>query len=397
MRRKSSIQFFLIFFALLALISLPKNSTEKLRGSTVAMLAPAWQHLLAAKSFFTSSNENNETSSSDSYLKIEKLRLENALIQAEISNLKEMMQQELRLVATLTSNTEDQQTHETYSFLKKRHQLELQNLLKVQLQAIPARVIFRSPASWNSSLWIDVGTDTNDALETSTIAKNSPVLVGKSIIGVIDYVGKKQARVRLITDSGLTPSVRALRSTSKKPLIAEKIHSIIQLLENQKEHFENFQEKDELISNLEKVSKNLSKDEPYWHLAKGEIHGSGKPLWRSSRHLMNGTGFNYDSADGEGPARDLRNGKPIGDTENHETLPILQVGDLLVTTGMDGVFPPDFLVAEIIQVHPLKEGDYYYELDALPTAGNLDELNLVFVIPPVGYDPEERPPPVGWQ
>lgn len=50
------------------------------------------------------------------------------------------------------------------------------------------------------------------------------------------------------------------------------------------------------------------------------------------------------------------------------------------------------MVAEVTKVHPLKEGDYFYELEALPVAGNFDDLSLVFVIPPVSYDPDEQPP-----
>ena len=45
------------------------------------------------------------------------------------------------------------------------------------------------------------------------------------------------------------------------------------------------------------------------YLAKGELYGSSKPLWRTQRHQLKGTGFNYDFADGEGPARDLQTGK----------------------------------------------------------------------------------------
>ena len=37
-------------------------------------------------------------------------------------------------------------------------------------EAIPARVILRSPASWSSSLWINVGSATNPIIQ-----KNSPV------------------------------------------------------------------------------------------------------------------------------------------------------------------------------------------------------------------------------
>lgn len=378
-------------------MSLPRSYTEKMRGVTMAFIAPVGAKLSSLKNYFGSYFYPEEAHFSAHNEELQQLRLENALLRSEILHLKEAIQHELRLLNQMTSITNRQiETKETTNFLKKRHRLELQKLLQLQLQAIPAHVIFRSPASWNSSLWIDVGTHTNQTLASNIIAKNSPVLVGTSIIGVIDYVGNKQSRVRLITDSGLTPSVRALRSSSQTPLLIEKIHTLIHLIEKQKNVLANPQEQENLIMQLENMANNLSSDEPIHYLAKGELHGSGMPLWRGQRHQLKGVGFNYDFADGEGPARDLRSGKPLSHTSGESSLPILKSGDLLVTTGMDGVFPPDLLVAEITKVHALKEGDYYYELDALPTAGNLDDLNLVFVIPPVEYNADEHPPPVGW-
>ena len=144
-------------------------------------------------------------------------------------------------------------------------------------------------------------------------------------------------------------------------------------------------------------SKHLSSDEKTHVLAKGELSGSSKPLWRTQRHQLKGTGFNYDFADGEGAARDLRTGNLSSLDPVESSVPIVKAGDLLVTTGMDGVFPAGLMVAEVTKVHPLKEGDYFYELEALPIAGNFDDLSLVFVIPPVSYDPDEQPPAFGWK
>lgn len=237
--------------------------------------------------------------------KLQKLELENKLLYAELVQLRE-----------LVDNTE---------------------IIKISSQAVPARVIFRSPTTWQSSLWVNMGYKDNNPNGPPIIAKNSPVLVGSSIIGVIDYAGPHQSRVRLITDSGLTPSVRVLR------------------LENNSERY----------------------------LAKGELHGAGKPLWRTNGELLKGIGFNYDFADEKGPAMDLR------------TDDIIKVNDLLVTTGMDGVFPPGFSVARVTKLYPLKEGDYFYEIEALPTAGQLQDISLVFILAPLGYDSLDQQKPIG--
>lgn len=70
-------------------------------------------------------------------------------------------------------------------------------------------------------------------------------------------------------------------------------------------------------------------------------------------------------------------------------IPIICESDILVTTGMDGVFPPGLRVAEVTRIFPLREGAYTYEIEAVPVVGNLDTLQTVFIIPPVGYSSEE--------
>jgi cell shape-determining protein MreC len=210
--------------------------------------------------------------------------------------------------------------------LSEALQLEMAPILP-STEVIAARVIYRSPATWNSSLWINVGRATNEKV----VRKNSPVLVGNHVVGVIDHVEEHQSRVRLITDSALTPSVRATR---------------------------------EML-----------------HLAKGELYGSSKPLWRSHGTVLKGVGFNYDFPDEKGPSRDLRTGKPMN--QKGASVPLIMVNDVLVTTGMDGVFPPDLSVATVTKIAPLKEGDFAYEIEAIPTAPDLDNLSLLFVLPPI--------------
>jgi cell shape-determining protein MreC len=87
----------------------------------------------------------------------------------------------------------------------------------------------------------------------------------------------------------------------------------------------------------------------------------------------------------------LRNGIPYGSKDPSFGIPLLKEGDVLMTTGMDGVFPPGLQVAEVVSVGELEEGDYSYELVAAPIAGNLNEVSLLFVMPPIGFDPGDQP------
>ncbi len=325
MRRERAKPYFLILMALALSLSLSPLASEKIRAYFVESLTPVFEKGTSLKLYFSEwfspkvqiSSPLSNISSITINEEIKRLELENKLLYANFIQLLD-----------LVDNT--------------------QNAL-LSSQAVAARVIFRSPNSWFSSLWINVGDEDNAVLKFKGIGKNSPVLVGNSIIGVIDYLGKKQSRVRLITDSALKPSVRALRR------------------ENDEVHY----------------------------LAKGELRGAGKPLFRSNGNLLLGIGFNYDFSDEKGAARDLRTGEISDNKTNHKALPLLKVNDLLVTTGMDGVFPPDLNVAKITKIYPLKEGDYYYELEAEPACGKLDDLSLVFVLPPVGFDFNDKPPLIG--
>lgn len=242
-------------------------------------------------------------------------------------------------------------------------------------KVLAARVIYRDPASWSSSVWIDVGSASDPIVQ-----KNSPVIVGNALVGMIDYVGKKQARVRLISDMGLKPSVRALRGLPQNMSLVEHLTPLIRHLNHRSDLPLSKEEQSALLKTLTQFKERLSRDYEGCYGAKGILQGGGTPLWRSVNQTLRGIGFNYDFPDEKGPARELTS-----------RVPIIAVADLLVTTGLDGRFPEGLAVAEVTQIYPLREGAYTYEIEAIPVAGNLDLLQTLFVIPPVGYDETDQP------
>lgn len=381
MIRKSPKAYLILIATILLIMSIPIGFSETIRGAAIAALAPLYARITGSKSALH--HEHTET------LEIQKLRLNNQQLTLQNSRLHELLLRERILRAQMQKRSRlSEPANQSQSDVQ--HESELHNRLTLQMHAVPAFVIFRSPSSWNSSLWLDVGQSNNESLGETIIAKNSPVVIGNAVIGVVDYVGHHQCRVRLITDSGLTPSVRAVRGNVQKQMLADDIASLIDHLGRHSDAFSTKEEKESLIQQLKNLRKRLhdSKLET-WYLAKGELRGSSKPLWRSRENLLHGIGFNYDFPDAEGPARDLRTG--ASKSLKTPPMPLLQAHDLLVTTGMDGVFPAGLSVAEVTHVQTLREGDYYYELDAKPAAGNLHELSLVYVLPPVGYDPSDQP------
>lgn len=326
----------LIAITLLTLLSLPAHFVDSLRGQAVLLFSPLWQSVIDLKHFASSpfgdaSIANREDAVQTKDQEIKRLLLENQLLGNEIAYLKELVENEHEITHQMLQNSF---LGSASMALLNRHQEELLATFQLRLIHLPARVVYRPINVWDSSLWIDKGEQDNKHHNRIVIAKNSPVVVGTSVVGVVDYVGEKQSRVRLITDSNLNLSVRVKRGE--------------------------------------------------WLLAKGEMVGKSEPYARSRRTTLKGVGFNYDFLDKAGPARDLRSGEPLSKSPLYPTMPIVQTDDLLITTGMDGVFPPNLHVGIVKKIAPLKEGDYAYDLEAESMLTELNSLMLVFILPPQG-------------
>lgn len=350
---------------LLVMMSLSRHHSDKMRGSSVALLAPWWEKILSFKQFSTHPTHPSAFSALSPAEEMAQLQVDNQLLATEISYLHQLL------------NTPAHSSLEEVS-------------LPQRLKTVPARVIFRSFDQWNSSLWINRGETTNQLHQATVIAPNSPVVIGKAIVGIIDYVGQHQSRVRLITDNRLTLAVRASRGEEQDLFMTECVDNLLKQLNRKKQFNLSPDDQERLVKLLKELKQGLTPHKKSWYLAKGELLGSPFPARRGQEIYLKGTGFNYDFQDEEGEGRDLRTGKPLQHPQE-QAFSLLKVHDVLVTTGMDGIFPPGFQVATVTKVGLLKEGDYFYELEAKPLAGPLEELALVFVLPPLhAADQEER-------
>ena len=360
MRRFPYKKYLLIGAALFLLLTLPIGFVESLRGGTIGLLSAIFK----GGKLFAKTKAQAE----------ERLEVENQLLRIELGKMRSLLEQKTKLQAL----------HEEIGrYAASTKHLEETNYLAGQIsQAVAARVVYRDPASWSSSFWVNVGAEANKVLKRTVIQKNSPVLLGRSVVGAIDYVGKKQARVRLITDPALKPSVRAVRGFAQNSALLEHLDPILRHLSPKADVVS-------LVKYLESWKEQLLADRESWYLAKGILQGGKAPRCRGL-YTLSGVGFNYDFADAEGPARELATGKPLECANGIKAAAIIQVNDLLVTTGMDGVFPPGLRVAEVTKIYPLKEGAYTYEIEATPVVQNLDTLQTVFIIPPLGFDHEDR-------
>jgi len=334
LRRISYKPYAFLVFALFFMMSLSQGSVDTLRSCSVASFAPSWRFVHAAKSSFFSLAASS--SAGVASREIDVLRQENQNLRAQVELLKNAVAESRQIESEL----ERLRRFDPSDPFFRRRADELLRLVDLQMHALGAKVIFREPASWSSCLWINVGEKQNQIFGKNVVAKNSPVVLGTSVVGIVEYVGKNRSRVRLLTDPGLVPSVRVARGSDGDGPGAV-------------------------------------------YLAKGEVYGSGGPLWRSRGALLKGVGFNYDFADEEGPARHLLTGEPIDQLGAGKKISLIQSDDLLITTGMDGVFPAGLRVAYVTEVKPLKDGGCSFDIEAKAAVSNLADLSFVTVLPPL--------------
>lgn len=374
MRRKSYRSTWTLALALLLLFALPGRYVSRSRGALVATLGPLWQQLASTAPTLLKGEEEE----------VARLRAENQLLRDQLLRASDLQ----RLQSGLLLHIEELHAaigldeEEAKGSIHRRIQ-EVGRLLQLELEAVPANVIYREPVAWNHSLWIDVGRLDNLSRKGEPIAKGSPVVVGESLVGIIDYVGRRQSRVRLITDRSLHPSVRAVRGSALERRVCALASELEEVVRERPDLLSSPLLCHSLLEGLSHLKSELNPSGVSLYLAKGELLGSKESVWRTGSERLRGVGFQYDFRDEEGPARDLRTGEGEG---GEAPTPLVELGDLLVTTGMDGCFPRGLLVGRVVSIAPLREGAYGYELELLPTAAPMDQLSSVLVLPPIEFD-----------
>lgn len=392
MRRISYTPYVMLAIALFFLLSLPSSLTRSARHMAVATLSPSWRavHAIKQGAMYLCTLPTVRSGSDEEMKKqIEEIYRENQTLHGQVESMRQWLlcedrieEQLIRLKQLGIKAEEDPSWRDYYT---KRSE-QIARLLELQSQALSAKVIFREPALWSSFVWVNIGEKHNKLLGKMVVAKNSPVVVGNSLVGIVEEVRGSQSKVRLITDASLVPAVRAYRGQQQNTYLWQQLESVLYQLEERKDLFDSLEEKQYFLAFVNKLKVKMEHVGIDRYLAKGELYGNSMPLWRARRSTLHGVGFNYDWADSEGPARDLRSGKPLTNLNSLESLSILQEGDLLVTSGLDGIFPPGLHVATVSKVENLKEGSCSYDIEAHMTAGDLNELTTVYVLPPLDFE-----------
>ena len=85
--------------------------------------------------------------------------------------------------------------------------------------------------------------------------KNSPVIIGFQVVGVVDYVGKWCSRAKLITDSSLTPSVRVSRGVYEDILFQDHLNLLSKDLIKKENSLNVLSHPSEFLKSIEEFSK----------------------------------------------------------------------------------------------------------------------------------------------
>lgn len=374
---------FLVLFFIIV-FNLPTIWTQNLRAKVVQGVSPTWKKGRGLTARFKPVSKVGDPQA----LKQEKedLALENIQLKKQNDNLRKRLFSQEKIDALLQKSASLSYLEKSESSLEtfyKRRGLEIEKLLDHELTSLSAEVIYRDPAAWSDILWINVGEETNHNLNRPIISKNSPVLFGSHVIGVVESVGKKQSSVRLITSASLNPAVRAVRGSEQNRELIELIDSLLFHLNFFQGKLFTHEKTKHFYEVLGEMKEGLKKEKKEHYLAKGELLGSSAPLWRSRSNILKGVGFNYDFADDEGPARELRSGAELKKLNSSEPLDLIAIGDVLLSSGLDGVLPKGLPIAIVTAVKALEEGAFSYQIEARLLAGNLDEIEHVVVLPAI--------------
>lgn len=341
MRRKNYFPYFVLGIVILCTLTLALSTSNRIRSSIT-------RKFLVFRSRFDSDSETL-------LMKAEALQRRCDELTLTIEKLKEWIshEQRIELQAEKIANLD------ITNPLAKARQSHLIKTLSMQSQGIYANVIYREPVAWSSFIWI------NQGFKNAMIQKNSPVVYGNTLIGVVEQADEEVSKVRLITDVNLRPSVSAVRGKSQSDLLSKQLHFLLTTLRSR---VETSDQTSALLSAISNIEFFLRSDTPDLFFAIGELQGSGQPLWKSRSSVLQGNGFLIDFPEEESDPFDVKH-------------PIL-VGDLLVTTGLDGVFPSGLEVGIVSHVEALAEGESAYKIQAKSLI-DLYDIKTVFILPPL--------------
>lgn len=232
-----------------------------------------------------------------------------------------------------------------------------------KISAMQAKIICRDPSSWGSFVWVNVGERDNAAAGIVVVAKNSPVITGNYLVGVVEEVLSKRSLVRLITDRHCVPSVCGLQGGGEYRLLSDQIDRLVATFDL----YPGMALSANFLQDLYTLRKQLNSSFGEERYALGNVRGMSLPLWSQGGRSLEGFGFHVP-----------RSWKSVGEKDC-----LLQKGDLLVTSGKDGIFPENLFVGKVTKIASFEEGALSYNIDAQTIIPKWDQLKYVLILTPL--------------
>jgi len=258
----------------------------------------------------------------------------------------------------------------------ENHQLKLQLQQQQHSQeqngGIMAQVLAREAGLWDRFVWINVGRQTEGT--QGILSRYSPVVVGTTLVGVVDYVGRRQSLVRLVTDPSCCPAVE-ISGRSDQQGVAVLSGQLLRLLQVQQESSSRLHiNAGELRRLLQALSTLTAEGAPPMQ---GIMHGQHI---ESDPPLLHGELFSSGW---------------VSHQDNIAETPWPKSGHALVTSGLDGVYPPGLLVGYLLELDVGVNTHPSCRFKAIPAA-ELNALSWLTVLAPRGFEPSDKPRP-RWQ
>ena len=348
----------LIFFVILLLLLSPAIFLKKLQAKWV--------------NIFDYSFKKNEHA--DSKFTLDKMTLDNQILKSQITYIQEWIgtQQKVEdFFSELKKLEKTKQLAITSQDHQKKRILVLQDFLQQFSRYAFAKIIFKEPFSSSSFAWINLGELYNQKIGGKILAKNSPVVVGDVLVGVVEEVFLNYSKIRLITDPNLVVSVRAIRGDQQLKNLDSKVMELLDCLELTEDF--KWADKEQLKVTLTSLHEQLEKDGNDRYFAYGEIYGREYSPFLAFQNELIGDGFHLKVE--ERLLRTSTESRGFKDV-------IIKKGDLLVTTGLDGLFPKGFKVGIVTDVSPAQIGRLAHKIKARSILENIHEVQFVQILPP---------------
>ncbi len=338
--------------ALVVALSLPPFDVRRIRGAASWVATPLWSQIVALRSELSPEEALKE--------RVRQLELERTIL---IQRLKEATSE----VAT-----------------------------PLQSHGVKARVLAREPGAWNRFLWVDAGRETVG--EDGPLQKQSPVVYGDAVVGLIEYVGRRQSLVRLITDPQCCLAVQVAAEGSQGIQVASQ--RLQRLLRT------NSQVDETLRCALQPLLMQLSQEHRTTVAWRGSLKGSGNSA--GGEASLVGEFYPSESRRAAQHADADLSVSPTYLHEGHILHPGVwdrnqhpSAGALLVTTGLDGIFPAGLKVGYIESTaadnrRPEQVAWPAPTFTALPAVETLDDLQWLTILAPRGFSGADVPRP-SWE